>query len=54
MTTRENFKKAWEAKGLKFTETETSMTMTSFNGKMETTYHFNEKGDLVGYETKNF
>lgn len=53
MTTKENFKKAWTEKGLQFTEEKDSLTMTSYNGKMRTTYYFNEKGDLVGYTTKN-
>ena len=55
MTTKENFKKAWTEKGLKHTENaDGSLTMTSYNGKMETTYFFNEKGDLVNWSTKNF
>jgi hypothetical protein len=54
MTSKESFKNNMIRNGLKVTETENTLTMISANGKMETTYYFNEKGDLIDWTTKNF
>lgn len=52
MTNKESFKKNMMNNGLKVTETENTLTMVSANGKMETTYIFDEMGNYKSNITK--
>lgn len=52
MTNKESFKKNMMNNGLKVTETENTLTMVSANGKMETTYIFDDMGNYKSNVTK--
>lgn len=53
MTTKERMAENMRKCGLEVIETENIVIMVSDNKKMRTIYRFNEKGDLVGYTTKD-